>query len=97
MINFDEFPPKYDPSLRPPALTTGLIVFTFMLCVIKSVTSYTFESLILYPRAPLDLNLNRSRFIRYFMSISSIGSVIFLHWLPPWPYLKQETVLFTLG
>ena len=97
MINFDEFPPKYDPSLRPPALTTGLIVFTFMLCVIKSVTSYTFESLILYPRAPLDLNLNS-------ISLYSLFHVNFFHWIcniftlaTPWPYLKQETVLFTLG
>lgn len=74
MINFDEFPPKYDPSVRPPALTTGLIIFTFMLFVIKSLTSYTFESLILYPRAPLDLNLNS-------ISLYSLFHVNFFHWI----------------
>lgn len=74
MINFKEFPPTFDPNTKPPVLTIGLIIFTLILCVIRTFTLYNLNSLVLYPRAPLDLNLNS-------LSFYSMVHTNFFHWI----------------
>ncbi|KAI3406502.2 RBD2 [Candida oxycetoniae] len=59
---------------KTPALTAGLTVFTFILCVIKNTFGVEMLSLVLYPRSPLDLNLNA-------ISLYSLVHVGYLHWL----------------
>ncbi|EDK46871.1 rhomboid protein 2 [Lodderomyces elongisporus NRRL YB-4239] len=64
----------YQKFKKTPALTAGLVVFTFFLCVLKTTFGVTFQSLILYPRSPLDLNLNA-------ISLYSLVHIGYLHWL----------------
>ncbi|KAL6450424.1 RBD2 Rhomboid protein 2 [Candida maltosa Xu316] len=74
MIDFNTFPPTIDSKVKPPALTIGLAIFTFILCSIRTFTSYDLSSLVLYPRAPLDFNLNS-------LSFYSMVHVNFFHWI----------------
>ncbi|CAI5760138.1 unnamed protein product [Candida verbasci] len=59
---------------KQPALTTGFIIFTLILLLIKSFTSIEFSSLVLYPKAPLEFNLNS-------ISLYCLIHQNYTHWL----------------
>ncbi|KAI5965126.1 RBD2 [Candida theae] len=68
------FPPQTLVILKnTPALTAGLPIFTFILCFLKNTLGFEFSSLILYPRSPLEFNLNA-------LSFYSMIHVGYLHW-----------------
>ncbi|CAD1812814.1 unnamed protein product [Candida parapsilosis] len=58
---------------QTPALTAGLPIFTLILCFFKNSMGFEFSSLILYPRSPLEFNLNA-------ISLYPLIHVGYLHW-----------------
>ncbi|KAI5970188.1 RBD2 [Candida margitis] len=67
------FPLSLETLKQTPALTAGLPIFTLILCFFKSALGFEFSSLILYPRSPLEFNLNA-------ISLYSLVHVGYLHW-----------------
>ncbi|KAI5959773.1 RBD2 [Candida pseudojiufengensis] len=71
---FNKFPPSYETLKQTPAFTAGFTIFTLILCILKNTYNVNMDSLILYPRSPLDFNLNA-------ISFYSLIHVSYLHWL----------------
>ncbi|KAI5950357.1 RBD2 [Candida jiufengensis] len=71
--SFHQFPPTYETLKKTPALTAGLTIFTLILCILKNSYDIPMDSLILYPKSPLDFNLNA-------ISLYCLIHVNYLHW-----------------
>lgn len=67
------FPTSLGNLKKTPALTAGLPIFTFILCFLKNTLGFEMSSLILYPKSPLEFNLNA-------ISLYSLVHVGYLHW-----------------
>ncbi|CAK9442223.1 uncharacterized protein LODBEIA_P59660 [Lodderomyces beijingensis] len=73
-MNLNQFKPSWETIRQTPALTAGLVVFTLFLCVVRNTFGVEFSSVVLYPRSPLELNLNA-------LSLYCLFHVNYFHWL----------------